>query len=43
MTAVEVEVGRLRQVVPDALEFAFELVARETPLEGAGWSFRTYR
>jgi len=35
VTAVEVKVGRLRQVVPDALEFAFELVARETPLEGA--------
>jgi hydrogenase nickel incorporation protein HypA/HybF len=35
VTAVEVRVGRLRQVVPDALEFAFELVARETPLEGA--------
>ncbi len=35
VTAVEVKVGRLRQVVPDALEFAWELVARETPLEGA--------
>jgi hydrogenase nickel incorporation protein HypA/HybF len=35
VTAVEVKVGRLRQVVPDALEFAWELVVRETPLEGA--------
>ena len=32
---VELEVGRLRQVVPAALEFAFELVARGTPVEGA--------
>jgi hydrogenase nickel incorporation protein HypA/HybF len=35
VTRVEVEVGRLRQVVPAALEFAFELVARETAVEGA--------
>jgi hydrogenase nickel incorporation protein HypA/HybF len=33
--AVEVKVGHLRQVVPSALEFAFELVAKGTPLEGA--------
>jgi hydrogenase nickel incorporation protein HypA/HybF len=32
---VEVKVGRLRQVVPGALEFAFELVAEGTPVEGA--------
>ena len=32
---VELEVGRLRQVVPDALAFAFELVAQGTPVEGA--------
>ncbi|MGN6380648.1 MAG: hydrogenase maturation nickel metallochaperone HypA [Gaiellales bacterium] len=32
---VEVRVGHLRQVVPEALEFAFELVARETVAEGA--------
>lgn len=32
---VEVRVGRLRQVVPDALTFAFELVAQGTPVEGA--------
>jgi hydrogenase nickel incorporation protein HypA/HybF len=32
---VELEVGHLRQVVPAALEFAFELVARGTPVEGA--------
>jgi len=40
VTAVEVSVGRLRQVVPSALEFAFELVARETPLEGARLELR---
>jgi hydrogenase nickel incorporation protein HypA/HybF len=32
---VEVKVGHLRQVVPDALGFAFELVTAGTPLEGA--------
>jgi hydrogenase nickel incorporation protein HypA/HybF len=32
---VEVKVGRLRQVVPDALRFAFELVAEGTPVDGA--------
>jgi hydrogenase nickel incorporation protein HypA/HybF len=32
---VELKVGRLRQVVPDALAFAFELVAQGTPAEGA--------
>jgi hydrogenase nickel incorporation protein HypA/HybF len=35
VTAVEVRVGALRQVVPSALEFAFELVACGTPVEGA--------
>jgi hydrogenase nickel incorporation protein HypA/HybF len=34
-TRVEVHVGYLRQVVPTALEFAFELVAQGTVLEGA--------
>jgi hydrogenase nickel incorporation protein HypA/HybF len=32
---VEVRVGYLRQVVPSALELAFELVARDTVVEGA--------
>src|SRR3954447_9845098 len=32
---VELKVGHLRQVVPDALDFAFELVAEGTPVEGA--------
>ena len=32
---VELKVGHLRQVVPSALEFAFELVAQGTELEGA--------
>ncbi|HEY4897283.1 MAG TPA: hydrogenase maturation nickel metallochaperone HypA, partial [Solirubrobacteraceae bacterium] len=33
--AVEVKVGYLRQVVPDSLRFAFELVSVGTPLEDA--------
>jgi hydrogenase nickel incorporation protein HypA/HybF len=32
---VEVQVGHLRQVVPSALTFAFELVTQGTALEGA--------
>ena len=32
---VEVKVGHLRQVVPDALAFAFALVAEGTEAEGA--------
>jgi hydrogenase nickel incorporation protein HypA/HybF len=35
VTRVEVAVGHLRQVVPAALEFAFELVAQGTVMEGA--------
>ena len=35
VAVVEVSVGRLRQVVPSALEFAFELCAEGTPVEGA--------
>jgi hydrogenase nickel incorporation protein HypA/HybF len=35
VTVVTVRFGRLRQVVPDALEFAFGIVARETVCEGA--------
>ncbi len=35
VAVVELRVGHLRQVVPSALEFAFELVAEGTPLEGA--------
>jgi hydrogenase nickel incorporation protein HypA/HybF len=35
VTAVEVKVGYLRQVVPSALELAFELVAEGTPAQGA--------
>jgi hydrogenase nickel incorporation protein HypA/HybF len=35
VAAVEVKVGRLRQVVPSALAFSFELVARGTPVEDA--------
>jgi hydrogenase nickel incorporation protein HypA/HybF len=33
--AVDVKVGALRQVVPDALEFAFELSVQGSRLEGA--------
>src|SRR3954454_9976131 len=32
---VEVRVGHLRQVVPDSLRFAFELITAGTELEGA--------
>jgi hydrogenase nickel incorporation protein HypA/HybF len=32
---VELKVGHLRQVVPDALEFAFQLLSDGTVLEGA--------
>jgi len=32
---VELEVGHLRQVVPAALEFAFELVGKGTAVDGA--------
>ena len=35
VTKVEVRVGHLRQVVPAALEFAFELVSQGTALDGA--------
>jgi hydrogenase nickel incorporation protein HypA/HybF len=35
VTAVEVQVGALRQVVPSALDFAFELVAAGTNVAGA--------
>lgn len=35
ITRVELRVGRLRQVVPSALTFSFELVAQGTPAEGA--------
>jgi hydrogenase nickel incorporation protein HypA/HybF len=35
VVAVDVRVGALRQVVPSALEFAFELVVQGSPLDGA--------
>ena len=35
VTGVRVKAGHLRQVVPTALEFAFELVAQGTVAEGA--------
>jgi hydrogenase nickel incorporation protein HypA/HybF len=35
VASVELKVGHLRQVVPAALEFSFELVAQGTALEGA--------
>ena len=35
VTSVDVKVGHLRQVVPSALSFAFELVSEGTSLEGA--------
>ena len=35
VTVVSVRCGRLRQVVPDSLEFAFGVLSRETLCEGA--------
>ncbi|MDQ4128369.1 MAG: hydrogenase maturation nickel metallochaperone HypA [Actinomycetota bacterium] len=35
VTKVYLKVGHLRQVVPSALTFSFELVAQGTPAEGA--------
>jgi hydrogenase nickel incorporation protein HypA/HybF len=35
VTKVYLKVGYLRQVVPSALSFSFELVAQGTPVEGA--------
>ncbi len=35
VTAVDLQVGRLRQVVPDTLQFYFQFVARDTVCEGA--------
>lgn len=35
VTRVEVSIGHLRQVVPSALAFAFELVTQGTALDGA--------
>jgi hydrogenase nickel incorporation protein HypA/HybF len=35
VSKVELRVGHLRQVVPSALEFAWQLVTDGTPLEGA--------
>lgn len=35
MAAVNLRVGRLRQVVPDSLAFYFEIVGRDTDCEGA--------
>ena len=35
VSLVSVRAGQLRQVVPRSLEFYFEIVARETVVEGA--------
>lgn len=35
VTKVSMRVGHLRQVVPSALSFSFDLVAEGTPVEGA--------
>jgi len=40
VTVVRVAAGHLRQVVPDALAFAFELVAVGTAVEGARLELR---
>lgn len=35
VSKVQMKIGHLRQVVPSALAFSFELVAQGTPVEGA--------
>lgn len=35
ISRIDLKVGHLRQVVPSALAFSFELVAMDTPAEGA--------
>lgn len=35
VTKVYLKVGHLRQIVPSALSFSFDLVAQGTPIEGA--------
>jgi len=40
ITAVELEVGHLRQVVPDALSFAWDLITPGTCAEGAELELR---
>jgi hydrogenase nickel incorporation protein HypA/HybF len=35
VTVVRVKVGRLRQVVPEFLDFYFQVAAKETPCDGA--------
>lgn len=35
VSAIDLRVGRLRQVIPDTLEFYFAFVARDSPCEGA--------
>lgn len=32
---ISLRIGEMRQVVPDALHFAFECLSKDTPLEGA--------
>ena len=35
VTSVQLRVGHLRQVVPESLDFYWEIVTRDTPIEGA--------
>jgi hydrogenase nickel incorporation protein HypA/HybF len=35
VTVIRMRIGEMSGVVPDALEFAFEVLARGTPVEGA--------
>ena len=35
LNSVQVKVGEFTHLVPDALQFCFEIVVRDTPLEGA--------
>ena len=35
VTKVVVEIGKLSAILPDAVEFCFDVCAKSTPLEGA--------
>lgn len=35
VTAVRIKIGRLTAVVPDCLKFYYEILTKDTPLEGA--------
>ena len=36
LRSVRIEIGEMSGIVPDSLSFCFEVMTKETPLEGAG-------